>query len=78
MTKKVLAAVTALAIAAGSTMTGAGTAEAKPMMTYNPTYCILFLPFLCMPPQAAVTHKPVVHKVAAKAKPAKKPRSDSM
>ena len=73
MTKKILTAVTALAIAAGSMMTGAGTAEARPMLPYNPTYCILFLPFLCLPPQAPVTHKRVVHHAAAsKAKPAKK------
>ena len=25
-------------------------------MTYNPTYCILFLPFLCLPPPPARHH----------------------
>lgn len=66
MTKKILAAVAALAIATGSIVSSAATAEAA-AMTYNPTYCVLFLPFLCFPPPPA-PHK---HKAAAKHKAAK-------
>lgn len=61
MTKKILAVATALAIATGSIVSSAATAEAA-AMTYNPSYCILFLPFLCFPP-APAPHK---HKVAYK------------
>ncbi len=74
MTKKILAAVAALAIATGSIVSSAATAEAA-AMAYNPTYCVLFLPFLCIPPPPA-PHK---HKAAAKHKAAKpmaaKPKS---
>ena len=74
MTKKILAAVAALAIATGSIVSSAATSEAA-AMTYNPTYCVLFLPFLCFPPPPA-PHK---HKAAAKHKAAKpmaaKPKS---
>jgi hypothetical protein len=71
MSKQILAAVAAISIAAASVVSGTGTAEAARMPPYNPTYCVLFLPFLCMPPPAA--HKHLVHKVAmTRAKPAKK------
>ena len=75
MTKKILAGVTALAVAAGTIVSGAGTADAKPALGYNPTYCVLFLPFLCLPPTATAAPKHVVHKAAmtkvkSKAKPA--------
>jgi hypothetical protein len=70
MTKKILAAITAFAIATGTLVGGAATAAAKPMLPYNPTYCVLFLPSLCVPPAPAKLGA-VVHKAVAK-KPAKK------
>jgi hypothetical protein len=74
MTKKILAAVTAFAIATTAVVSSAE-AKAKPVLPYNPTYCILFLPFLCMPPVATPVkhkvHKTVVRKAVTK-KPAKK------
>jgi hypothetical protein len=64
MTKKILAGVTALAIATASIVGSTATADAhhKAMPAYNPTYCVLFLPFLCMPPA------PAPHKAAPKHK----------
>jgi hypothetical protein len=49
MTKKILTALATLAIASGSIVSSSATTEAVAMI-YNPTYCILFLPFLCFPP----------------------------
>ncbi len=63
MTKTILAGATALAIATGSIVSSAATAEAA-VAPYNPTYCILFLPFLCMPP----TPTPAKHVHHAKKK----------
>jgi hypothetical protein len=78
MTKKILAAVAALAIATGSIVSSAATAEAA-AMTYNPSYCVLFLPFLCFPPPPAPHKHKAAHKHYAKpmmAKPMKaKPKA---
>jgi hypothetical protein len=59
MTKKIMAAAAAIAITAGSIVSTAATAEAHAVntMSYNPTYCVLFLPFLCLPhPTVAAPH----------------------
>jgi hypothetical protein len=56
MTKTLLAGLAALAIATGSIVSATATAEAAP--SYNPTYCVLFLPFLCIPPAST----PAPHK----------------
>ena len=56
MTKTILAGAAAFAIATGSIVSSTATASAAP--SYNPTYCVLFLPFLCMPPAStAAPHK---------------------
>ncbi len=64
--KKILAAAAAFAIATGSVVTGAGAHEHHAMKApgYNPTYCILFLPFLCFPPETpkAQHHSHKAHK----------------
>ena len=67
MTKKILAGVTALAIATASIVGSTATADAhhKAMPAYNPTYCVLFLPFFCMPQTPAA---PAKHKAAPKHK----------
>ena len=52
MTKTILAGAAAFAIATGSVLSSTATASAAP--SYNPTYCVLFLPFWCMPPQEAM------------------------
>ena len=65
MTKKILAGVTALAIATAGIVGSTATADAHhkaAMPAYNPTNCILFLPFLCGPPPPA----PAKHKSAVK------------
>ena len=56
MTKTILAGAAAFAIATGSVVSSTATASAAP--SYNPTYCVLFLPFLCMPPAST----PAPHK----------------
>ena len=64
MTKKILAGVTALAIATAGIVGSTATADAHKaaMPAYNPTECILFLPFLCSTPT------PAPHKAAPKHK----------
>jgi hypothetical protein len=58
MIKRIMVAAAAFAIVTGSIVTTTATAEAA--MMYNPTNCLLFLPFLCgpqpPPPHPAHTH----------------------
>ncbi len=70
MHKKILAAVAALAIGTGSVVSTTATAEAHTVLAYNPTYCVLFLPFLCLPspPVPHKHHKAAPKHVAAKPK----------
>jgi hypothetical protein len=56
MTRKIVVAAAAIAIATGSIVSTAEAHVAK-TMSYNPTYCILFLPFLCMPPSSSTPHQ---------------------
>jgi len=70
MTKKILAGVIALGIATASIVGSTATADAhhKAMPAYNPTYCVLFLPFFCIPPAPAPAPHKAAHKHKAKMK----------
>jgi hypothetical protein len=75
MSKQILAAITAVAIAAGSIASSSAPAEAAAAPHYKPVYCFFF-PWLCPPPvmkkahvvKTSVVKKPMMAVTPKKAK----------